>query len=322
MPVPLSGLKAHPVAYLGPQVARLFVEAIETGILLQQSFAFWGRGEHDALSFQTSLSFYTIWQIFVLNFGDWMASVNFTWCARSQSLLTMCMAAPVQAFLIWRCWTLLNRGWPILTLLSLLLLASVISSIIVTVETFQIQFTVLPTTSPMPELPSQREFRTVILSLTSSAVLDVAVTSILLTYLAQSKPSVISSRFRRIMKRLTILVWEAAVPPCVCAIITAVTYCTSVNHNYWDLAFQSMLGKLYVISLFVTLNGRAELRNVPAVPAGTTSHLISMLLTPSALIRLDISRDPEAAHPRSLSPTERNSDLANSPGPMEPCKSG
>ena len=29
--------------------------------------------------------------------------------------------------------------------------------------------------------------------------------------------------------------------------------CSQVNENYWDLTFQAMLGKLYVISLFVTL---------------------------------------------------------------------
>ena len=28
---------------------------------------------------------------------------------------------------------------------------------------------------------------------------------------------------------------------------------SQVNENYWDLTFQAMLGKLYVISLFVTL---------------------------------------------------------------------
>lgn len=82
------------------------------------------------------------------------------------------------------------------------------------------------------------------------------------------------------MRKLLILIWEAAVPPCVCAILTVVTYLTlvspepppnlhlnnpiflpllmdylmnQVNENYWDLMFQAILGKLYVISLFVTL---------------------------------------------------------------------
>lgn len=220
----------------------------------------------------------------------------------------MFMGAPVQAFLIWRCWTLTNRRWSVLVFLSLILLASIISSIIVTVETFQIQFTVLTAATPVPALPLNVEF---ILSLTSSAVLDVAVTGILLIYLARSRPSVISSRFRMIMRRLTILVWEAAVPPCACAIVTTVTYATLVNYNYWDLAFQAVLGKLYVISLFVTLNGRAELANAPTVAPGTNPRMISMLLTASALIRLDISRDPEAAHPPSLSSNGQNGDLVN-----------
>ena len=67
------------------------------------------------------------------------------------------------------------------------------------------------------------------------------------------------------------MIWEAALPPCVCAILTVVTYltlvqslsytfdnpfelwCLQVDDNYWDLTFQAILGKLYVISLFVTL---------------------------------------------------------------------
>ncbi len=35
--------------------------------------------------------------------------------------------------------------------------------------------------------------------------------------------------------------------------LTTERWWNQVNENYWDLAFQSILGKLYVISLFVTL---------------------------------------------------------------------
>lgn len=38
----------------------------------------------------------------------------------------------------------------------------------------------------------------------------------------------------------------------LCCSITLTVY-TQVNENYWDLTFQGILGKLYVISLFVTL---------------------------------------------------------------------
>ncbi|THH29025.1 hypothetical protein EUX98_g5160 [Antrodiella citrinella] len=92
-----------------------------------------------------------------------------------------------------------------------------------------------------------------------ASVLDVAITIILLVYLSKAKANVYSSRVHRVMRQLVILIWEAAVPPCACAIIAVVTYLTMVNENWWDLMFQAILGKLYVISLFVTLNGRATI---------------------------------------------------------------
>ena len=54
------------------------------------------------------------------------------------------------------------------------------------------------------------------------------------------------------MARLMTIAWEAALPPCVCALIAAITHPITAS-NPWDLAFQTVLGKLYVIALFVTL---------------------------------------------------------------------
>ena len=48
------------------------------------------------------------------------------------------------------------------------------------------------------------------------------------------------------------LIWEAALPPCVCAIVALITYLTVVD-SFWSLLFQTVLGELYVISLFVSL---------------------------------------------------------------------
>lgn len=77
------------------------------------------------------------------------------------------------------------------------------------------------------------------------------------------------------------IAWEAAVPPCLCAIVALVTYVTLVRlfalldsliavilshwltycicgfvqleKNWWETMFQAVLGKLYVISLLATL---------------------------------------------------------------------
>ena len=86
-----------------------------------------------------------------------------------------------------------------------------------------------------------------------------------------------------------------------------------VNENYWDLTFQAILGKLYVISLFVTLqvphppfstpvhifmlvslripsensNGRAELQDGPA-PGFSTNRISNLAWNVSHPIRVDV----------------------------------
>ncbi|KAI0823835.1 hypothetical protein BC628DRAFT_1411332 [Trametes gibbosa] len=301
MPLSLAGLEAHPGRYLGPMLVSLTLEAIQAGVIVNQSLTFWERAERErnvvrllvslvtvVAFFQTSLRFYAAWRVFVLDFGDWVASVLFIWADKMQSTTTVLMATPVQGFLIWRCWTLFNRNSAVLATLATLLLAQLVASTVVTVQTFRVHFGVVPQAEveagPLPKVP---------VCPVSLGLLDVLVTSILLTFLARSKQSVTSSRFRRILRRLTVLIWEAALPPCICAILTVLTYLTMVDENYWDLTFQAILGKLYVISLFVTLNGRADLQDGP-VPGLSTNRISNFvpwsLNTP---IRVDIPTDLE-----------------------------
>ncbi|EMD34274.1 hypothetical protein CERSUDRAFT_86396 [Gelatoporia subvermispora B] len=326
MPISLGNLEAYPTAFMGPNITGLFIQAIEMGILINQGLTFLEHvAERERLvvrllaafvmviaTLQTGLGFFSAWRIFVLNFGNWPIAENFSWADRIQSTTTVCMAAPVQSFLIWRCWTLMNRSWLVLTPLSLILLASVISSTIVTSEALQIQFSVITDpTAVLPDLPPNITF---ILALTCSAVLDVAVTGILLFFLWRSKQNVVSSRFRRILKRLTMLVWEAALPPCICAICTVVTYLLLVNDDYWDLMFQAILGKLYVISLFVTINGRAELQNAPVMTTGQLSDVVWPASNP---IHVSISAHPDG-------PVSHNSTQSEivTPGTLHPSPMG
>ncbi|KAH9857449.1 hypothetical protein C2E23DRAFT_274994 [Lenzites betulinus] len=312
MPLSLAGLEAHPGRYLGPMLVSLTLEAIQAGIIINQSLTFWERAERErnivrllvslvtiVAFFQTSLRFYAAWRVFVIDFGDWIASVLFIWADKMQSTTTVLMATPVQGFLIWRCWTLFNRNYMVLVTLATLLLAQLVASIVVTVQTFQVHFGVVPQAEveagPLPKVPISPTF---VLSLTCSAVLDMLVTGILLTFLARSKQSVTSSRFRRILKRLTVLIWEAALPPCICAILTVLTYLTLVDKNYWDLTFQAILGKLYVISLFVTLNGRADLQDGP-VPGFSTNRISDFVpWSLSTPIRVDVRTFPTPLPPR------------------------
>jgi hypothetical protein len=54
------------------------------------------------------------------------------------------------------------------------------------------------------------------------------------------------------LRRINVLIWQSALPPCASATISLITYLASPS-TYWTLLFQTILGQLYVISLFVSL---------------------------------------------------------------------
>ncbi|KAI0782106.1 hypothetical protein C8Q75DRAFT_537519 [Abortiporus biennis] len=301
MVLTLPDMQDRPAAFLGPGLTSAFIQALETGMLINQSLTFWSRVEREgtilrvivcfvtlAALFQTALAFYTTWNAHITHFGDMLAAESFIWVDKLSPILTISMAGPVQSFLIWRCFLLTGKNWICLCSLVAVLLTSAVCSILVTAQTFAVNFSnMFANLDQQPKIQTNALF---ILTLASSAALDVAVTTILLVYLSRAKQNVYSSRFRRIMNRLTILIWEAAVPPCVCAIMAVVTYLTLVNNNFWDLTFQAILGKLYVISLFVTLNGRASLVSAATAPAG---RLTSMAWVTNTPVRLNITCDIE-----------------------------
>jgi len=275
----------------------MFIQVLETGIVLNQSSTFWSRLEPDAVvirvivafvslvaMFQTGSAFWAFWISHVTQYGDWTLVTTLTWVDKVSPVVTTSMAAPVQVFLIWRCWHVTRKNWFTLVSLGLILLASVISSIYTTVNTLMINFDIsVENVNVLPKIPPNVGF---ILALTSSAVLDVAVTIILLVYLSKARENVYSSRFRRVMRQLVVLIWEAAVPPCVCAVLTVVTYLTMVNQNWWDLMFQAILGKLYVISLFITLNGRATLAET--ANSAADDRLTSVAWVTSTPVRINV----------------------------------
>jgi hypothetical protein len=103
----------------------------------------------------------------------------------------------------------------------------------------------------------------VILSLSLSAVTDISVTAILLVFLIRSRSELHSGHFRKILYRLIIITWESAVPPCTCAIAVMIAGAAGAPIiSDWAIMLQTILGKLYLISLFVSLEGRASLASV------------------------------------------------------------
>ncbi|KDQ58131.1 hypothetical protein JAAARDRAFT_34945 [Jaapia argillacea MUCL 33604] len=267
----IDGMKEHPSSFIGAYVANLLVQAFQTGVLVDLSMKFWSYAHHESRTmrltvafvsavalYQTGVALYSGWRIFVLGYGNWQSLLTLEWPDRLQSLVTTALASPIQAFLIWRCWILTNKSWITLGGLSSLLVAAVASSIYLVYGVFTISVT--------PDGSGIRGQNSIFslweITLILSAVLDISVTTILLVFLLRSRSNVFSRRFRRVLFRLIMISWEAAVLPSACAMAAALSIATMNGGftNFWYLFFQAILGKLYVMSLLITLNTRANLR--------------------------------------------------------------
>ncbi|KAH9978521.1 hypothetical protein BJV74DRAFT_136552 [Russula compacta] len=271
-PSTLPPVQSQGVAFLGPNALAAFISAIELGFVIACFSRFLARSEKERASikvlvyfvtcvaiFQTGATFATWWKVSVLDFGNWSAAAVPAWPQKIHSVLTTLLAAPVQLFLIWRCWHLLGRRWFVALPLVLLVIGTVITTIYVAVILFLLQFQSAETQT----MSLHTFFTCFVLSLAFSAAIDIAVTSILLVFLFRSRSKVYTRRFRKVLSQLIAVTWESAIPPCSCAIAALITCVAGAPFvSYWAVMLQVILGKLYLISLFVTLEGRATLADV------------------------------------------------------------
>ncbi|KAI0263728.1 hypothetical protein BC834DRAFT_290404 [Gloeopeniophorella convolvens] len=267
----LPDVEALDVAYLGPFALSTFIGAVEMGILWCMYLRFLLRPEERKESlcirvmvgfvmtvafFQTGTSFATWWKLTVTDFGNWTALGVPSWPQEAQRILTTFMATPVQLFLIWRCWHLLKRRWFVAAPLVLLVIGTNVTTFLawatVLLTKFKGTHTTLPSFDPY--------FVCFVISVACPAVTDIAVTGILLVFLIRSRSSVYTRRFRRRLEHLITITWESAAPPCVCA-LAALFACIHEAPfvSFWAVMIQTILGKLYLISLFVILECRSDL---------------------------------------------------------------
>ncbi|KAF8267582.1 hypothetical protein EI94DRAFT_1730101 [Lactarius quietus] len=279
--------------FLAPYSLCLFISALEMGIIVVCFMRFLARrAEAESFTikflvyfltgaslFQTAMTFGAWWKIFVLDFGNWVrylililiaasyptrfpfiggqttAAVP-AWPQKIHTSLTTLLAAPVQLFLIWRCWHLLKRRWFIAVPLILLVIGTIITTIYVMIILFRIQFASVETLA----VELNTFFTCFAVCLAFSAAIDILVTGILLVFLIQSRSRVYTRKFRKVLSHLISITWESAVPPCACALAAFIACMRGAPFvSYWAVMLQTILGKLYVISLFVTLEGRAKL---------------------------------------------------------------
>ncbi|KAH8104191.1 hypothetical protein DFH11DRAFT_193972 [Phellopilus nigrolimitatus] len=116
---------------IGPWLIATLLHSVETGIIIGQAITFLsyisacvpgrtqGAREHLVKTvalfvlvtvLQKSSSVWNSWNTLVRNFGDAYEAIQVSWVMKSQQMINVLLAVPVQAFLIWRCWLTMNRN--------------------------------------------------------------------------------------------------------------------------------------------------------------------------------------------------------------------
>ncbi|KAN0109842.1 hypothetical protein V8E52_008948 [Russula decolorans] len=280
------------IEFLGPNALSVFISAIETGIIIVLFARFFvRRRERLAIQllvyfvtfvalFQMGATFASWWRISVLDFGNWAAVSDLQWPDKIHFTLSSFIAAPVQLFLIWRCWHVnLNRRPYIAFFLVLLVIGSVATEIYVMVVMCLVDWN-----SGSTHLLGLHAFYTCFTDFFVTGI-QLGLIPVVLVFLT--------------LFRLILITWESAVPPCTCAIATLIVCALSAPViSSWGLMLQTVLGKLYLISLFVTLEGRAQLAQVtdrthfPTL-TGASRNIAAWSVRPGEPDRTDVSKPPD-----------------------------
>ncbi|KAH8998410.1 hypothetical protein EDB92DRAFT_2017365 [Lactarius akahatsu] len=308
------------VNVFGPGIVGLLIQGIGTGMVFSQ-LATWlslpRRTEHRFITVltvfittigfvQTAVYFLSIWRIYVEHYGE--PSV-WTWTERVHLILTVLISTPVQLLLIWRCYhvrfpsvprflmtytdQILNRNAYLIIPLLLLLLGSVALAIFDTLDLFLTRFG-----EGIPGRPLV--MWTFLLYSASSSILDIILSSILFYYLTQSRKRIYVDHTVQWISRHIVVVWQSVIPPTVCTLGISILYGVT-HHLYpgpglmWYPTLQAVIGKLYVLSYFYTINSRTQLVSEQEQP----STYISALTVP-ALHGMSTTHNVLEGHPLEL----------------------
>ncbi|KAH9060674.1 hypothetical protein EDB87DRAFT_1576809 [Lactarius vividus] len=278
-PPPPPGFAQSQASVLGPGIAGLFIQGIESGLVITQFsqwFATLDRSESSVLSTvvifvtvvglaQSGICFASAWSKYVQHFGmlpieDWGDYVQLI--------------------------PLVNKNMFITTLLVLLLVVSVAMSLWSIVLAFRyvaLLSSGLASSDPACLQKLAGISWPYLMSILLPSVLDLTLTGILLYYLTRTVKQVYAVHKRRRIFRLANIVWQSALPPtlsaiCVSAIYLRFATAPDKTSASWMPVIQSMVGKLYVLSLFYMINAQ------PLGPNGQPTTAISTLTVPMEIM--------------------------------------
>ncbi|KAH8988356.1 hypothetical protein EDB92DRAFT_1031495 [Lactarius akahatsu] len=266
-----SGFTQSQASVLGPGIAGLFIQGIESGLVLahfSQWFATLDRSESSVITTivifvtivglaQSGMCFASAWRNYVQHFGMFLLP---GWEDYVHPIPNLIISVPVQALMVRRCYYIVNKNMFIITPLVLLLVGSIAVTLWSMVLIFRF-YNILLRKDPLVLLEVVGISWPFLMSVLLPSVLDLILSGILLHYLTRTMKRVYAPNTRKQISRLVNIVWQSALPPTLCAICVSVLYIqyTSVRQDQlqlWMPVIQQMIGKLYVLSLFYMINAQ------------------------------------------------------------------
>ncbi|KAH9166075.1 hypothetical protein EDB89DRAFT_2005905 [Lactarius sanguifluus] len=208
-------------------------------------------------------------------------------------ILTVLTSTPIQSLLIWRCYRILNRNAYLIIPLLFLLLGSVALAIFDTLQLFLTRYGEGQPSRPLVVW-------TFILYSAFTSILDVILSSILFYYLTQSRKQIYVDHTVQWISRHIVIVWQSVIPPTVFTLGISTLYGVTY-HMYpgpglmWYPTLQAVIGKLYVLSYFYTINSRTQFVGEQEQP----STYVSALTVP-ALHGVSTTHNAFEGHPLEL----------------------
>ncbi|KAH8988969.1 hypothetical protein EDB86DRAFT_1995003 [Lactarius hatsudake] len=229
-----SGFTQSQASVLGPGIAGLFIQGIESGLIFAQFsqwFATLDRSESSVITAivifvtiiglaQSGMCFVSAWRNYVQHFGMFLLP---DWEDYVHPIPNLVISVPVQALMIRRCYYIVNKNMFIVTPLVLLLVGSIAVTSWSMVLIFRF-YNILLKKDPLVLLEVVGISWPFLMSLLLPSVLDLTLSGILLHYLTRTMKQVYAPNTRKRISRLMNIAWKSALPPTLCAICVSVLY--------------------------------------------------------------------------------------------------
>ncbi|KAN0120461.1 hypothetical protein V8E52_004288 [Russula decolorans] len=248
---------------LGPGIISLFVQGLETGLVLSQFFQWISLERKEGITItvlvlfvttigflETAICFASAWRIYVRHFGQVLSP---RWTDSVHAMLSTLTAAPIQAYFIYRCYHIMKKAYVIIPLVATLV-STIVAAGWITAWIFRMNSAARIAAHIAP---NQMVYYPFVVFLTLPAVLHSLIKflrRIHAEHLRRPDGKPIAQR----LMRYIVVTWQAVIPPCLCAVALLILYLTFTHAHpgkpqTWYPAMQAMLGKLYVLSLYYTL---------------------------------------------------------------------